>query len=313
MAGTLGGDGETESLLIARKTQVPQLTHGDDFKCRSHPRNMDVGTKFTFSCTGVCSSVGMNNKWLVICDSVKGKLKVINLQLEDQQPEPGGAPLLQQQTVIDIPGYHYALVYDVSMDQTREDEALLRGRDLFDAPVVFMVLVPLAQLWSQDGSVSTISCTSINLPSSSYKKLLVLHTESNGRAFIILSSLCETSFIVQHFTENNCASPVHSHTYNNIKGDVSLSQMSERLYCVSYCNKIELWDCNSPFSALRVVDSHVNCCPLVIAHSGFLFHHQNNNEKILVTDNETGAKLLHLHFGGGGPQFMLGTHFSFLL
>lgn len=246
----------------------------------------------------------MNHRWLVLHDPRNTRVVIGNLLLE-----PSG---LGATTPLEIPMPERVNVVNVFMNQSRHDEAVLASM-LPDA--VELCIFNVAMTWFD------LQCTQVasrtGLPpgtiskTCSIPKVLVLQTESKERSFVVM--VYSSKFILLQFRECTSGShEINTTVYNFIEGSVALSQLNERLFCVSCPHRVEIWDCNSPSRSLRIVD-HVEHCQMAIAHSGLLFH-MRDDHCIVVTDYDSGSTVITLlcgtHFTAEGR---IGHLFSFLL
>ncbi|KAH3744658.1 cysteine proteinase [Pelomyxa schiedti] len=240
---------------------------------------------------GMC----MNRKWLVVNEtsSVQESLVLVNLlsvaQQQNQNPK-------QTSKVIPIHGNRVSAVF---MDEYNSDEALLIFvlEDCWDT-----VVINLEQLWS------SVDCTFIPISSTRFRlqpginfyqqsKFLILRTESLTRAFIGVGSEDWRSSVVIHCDESsptepgsqlNIKDPIHIGGYC---GNMQVSQLSDRLYCVSAMLSCEIWDCNNPSGAIKVVQ-FPGCevgLPVVFGHCGFMFHLLG--DRVVVTDYASDTKV----------------------
>ncbi|KAH3731775.1 hypothetical protein Pelo_17391 [Pelomyxa schiedti] len=237
------------------------------------------GTGLIHKCGGFSSDCA-NHKWLAVYDDIKRELCVSNLLME-----PPATKTVQFPTGTNR---------DVFMNQCNEDEAVLAQKYVEDTNTLELSVVNLSEVWST-GAITPVFCTKYLLPFDSQTQfflvdsVLILQTESGGRAFVVRSCPWSHTMILQ-FPDASCPDKVHMVRYNNERA--ILSQMSERLYCLTRPpNTMEIWDCNNPTNPMRVVD-HNFCCRLVCAHSGFLFH--IGRSRITVTDYNSGSKFLAL-------------------
>ncbi|KAH3732139.1 hypothetical protein Pelo_17032 [Pelomyxa schiedti] len=275
----------------------------------------------------------MNHKWLVLTD------------LEDERGEPGIivlANLAEQQVV---PKYIRSVAdkypLGVFIDEYHCDEALIVF--FLDDKVAELCVVSLPQLWSSSDSdpfipISTTRCVKPRSLSSDWTKgdkWIVMHPESNSRSFIARAGGCRYgrwaygSMAILRYLESSSGPYATPHNDEEVlntslypsQRNLELSQLSERLYCVSGQNihnngvgVFEIWDCNMPSHPLRVVEcvKDTTCDQMLYAHAGFLFHFNEN--RILVTDYETGAKVAMLTCRTEGKKFPPNhTGVSFLL
>ncbi|KAH3731935.1 hypothetical protein Pelo_17234 [Pelomyxa schiedti] len=194
----------------------------------------------------------VNHKWLVAVDFCQEEACVANLLAE-----PPTAKFIQLPSQWLIGG-------NCSMNQCNEDEVVF----LDETTTLRVSIFNLPHVWST-GSFSPIFYAEYLLPDDDLllwcplAMVLVLKTESSGRAFIALL-LPSSGPVIFQFTEASGPNRVHMSEYNTEGRQFqTLSQMSERLYCVTLSpNTLEVWDCNNPTKAMSVVDcSH--CCWLV--------------------------------------------------
>ncbi|KAH3760317.1 hypothetical protein Pelo_7858 [Pelomyxa schiedti] len=250
-------------------------TDCDDMNSTPPSKNDELaserGTGLIHKCGGF-SYFCANHKWLVVHDDIKRELCVSNLLME---------PIKSVQ-------FPTGTNRDVFMNQCNEDEAVL-AQNVGDTTLELSV-VNLSEVWST-GAITPVFCTEYFLPFEYQTqfflvdRVLILQTESGGRAFVVRSNSWSRAMILK-FPDASCPDKVHMVMYNNERS--ILSQMSERLYCLTRSpNTMEIWDCNNPTNPMRVVD-HNFCCRLVCAHSGFLFH--IGRRRIIVTDYNSGFK-----------------------
>ncbi|KAH3764283.1 NTF2-related export protein 1/2 [Pelomyxa schiedti] len=279
--------------------------------------------------------VASNHKWIVVSDWQWPKVVIVNLMMLVSRAMP--QPEVQQRQAVEslakaIPAKHQV---DATLDKYHSDEALvtLRADGVWD--VIDACVIDLAHTWaSEDGTFSPISVTHCLIPRrahwSSGSKLLVMWTEEHKRAFIILVPDSDSSACVLHYAEAESGGPatpvrnqevLHSSHYESTR--VELSQLSERLYCISrhhhaipQTQTVEIWDCNMPSCALRSIAHNENACQLVYGHYGFLF--LVCGDRILVSDYYSGTNVAVLTCkapdGKGNKKFKMDyTDLSFLL
>ncbi|KAH3732135.1 hypothetical protein Pelo_17028 [Pelomyxa schiedti] len=297
------------------------------------------GLQHTWNNDGMIHCV--NHKWLVarelegLFPAPKEKVTIINLM---GQQKPVTIVNLQQQLPASakvIPCMRGMHVLEMFMDEYRCDEALFIV-STGDSNVVQAYVVDVAELWSSVDTFSPISSTCClntsypGFPPDSLRKWLVLHTESNKRAFIVTAPYWNCHAYVLQYAESpddpatslhNREAPVHSAHY--VCPRLELSQLSDRLYCVSACNQFisgiptcEIWDCNVPSHPLRFVECNTKdtCEQILFGHAGFLFH--LTGDRVVVSDWESGTKLAILTYKGEDKKRfkkMSHTRLSFLL
>ncbi|KAH3744659.1 hypothetical protein Pelo_13932 [Pelomyxa schiedti] len=266
----------------------------------------------------------LNDKWLVIneCDRWREeRVVIVNLlvavQQNQWQKQKSNKNLTahQQQPTKVIPMTGKRLPSGVFMDKYHSDEALFIFRD--DA-VVDAVVINLEQLWnSADDSFRPIGSTRCLLPTTFASlggtlEWLVLWTLSQTRALIV-----QGSSSVIHYAESQANLPAHIqevlHSSHYDTSRLNLSQLSERLYCIVGPSVLEVWDCNIPSRAIRVVGLDNNWCDLLFGHCGFMF--SVSRDRVLITDYESGTNVVVITRGGASKKsFMTNyTQLSFLL
>ncbi|KAH3760320.1 hypothetical protein Pelo_7861 [Pelomyxa schiedti] len=275
-------------------------TDCDDMNSTPPPKNDELvserGTGLIHKCGGFSSDCA-NHKWLVVHDDINCEFCVSNLLME-----PPATKMVQ------LPTERFQEVF---MNQCNEDEAVLAQKN---AKTIELSVVNLSEVWST-GAITPVFCTEYFIPFDSQTQLfpvdsvLILQTECGGRAFVVCICSWSHTMILQ-FPDASRPDKVHMVMYNNEK--VTLSQMSERLYCLTRSpNTMEIWDCNNPTNPMRVVD-HNFCCRLVCAHSGFLFH--IGRSRITVTDYNLGSKVAVLRLSEMcGQPMRIANSFSFQL
>ncbi|KAH3763624.1 hypothetical protein Pelo_4522 [Pelomyxa schiedti] len=205
---------------------------------------------------------GVNPKWLVIRDFTMNEFVVANLLLDQENST----------RVLPSPAF---IPQRIFMNQIKEDEAVLFSVNKRDH-MFKIAIVNLQEVWSgrtcnpifhaEYCIPSSIAATDVDCLRIS---MLILQAHSE-RCFIVKTasihfhtSHSEASII--QYTESAGPHEVRSANYHSrpAAGCLALTQLSERLYCVtSTPNTLEVWDCNNPTNALRIVDNQF-CCRIV--------------------------------------------------
>ncbi|KAH3763722.1 hypothetical protein Pelo_4434 [Pelomyxa schiedti] len=264
------------------------------------------------------SRILSNRKWLIIREFCSKRLIIVNLLLAKQQRQHNGAgegtpnqqqPEQESAKVVLSATANWAGIF---LDEYHCDEALFVSFiRRYQTLQVYVVSLP--QLWScvdTDGStveriaISTTLCRvyfSESYPTFDPTNWLVMHnTESKRRYAESSHSVLECKSLC-HNNEACKESLLHVSEYRTLRLEVS--QLSERLFCVSYCGHQsttyeppppctwELWDCNLPTRPLRVVEFRYDQIQAVFGHCGFLFHLTADGASVVVSDFESGTKV----------------------
>ncbi|KAH3731414.1 hypothetical protein Pelo_17756 [Pelomyxa schiedti] len=291
-------DGNLESFRVLRRLPFSASSSEN----REPPRRGISGHVTALRSQSWGGHSAMNHRWLVLHDTRNMKVVIGNLLLE-----PSG---LGGTTPLEMRMPERVNVVNVFMNQSCHDEAVLASM-LPDA--VELCIFNVAMTWFDLQCPQTLSRTAPTTAISktcSIPKVLVLQTESKERTFVVM--VYDSKFILLQFRE--CTSGSHATNttiYNFIEGSVALSQLNERLFCVSCPHRVEIWDCNSPSRSLRIVE-HIFPCKMAIAHGGFLFH-MRDDHCIVVTDYDSGSTVITLYLSHFAAEERIGRLFSFML
>ncbi|KAH3756359.1 hypothetical protein Pelo_11854 [Pelomyxa schiedti] len=271
---------------------------------------MSPSSLLTQNCTALLRECDwtfcVNHKWLVArCG--KGVCVVNLLSVEDRPERPPRA--------IDLHGKSLTSLF---MNKCHPDEVVLVLQENVGNAKIELAIFNLERLDNSESNslVLPISSTLCHIPSPflKYEKCLVLLTESKARAFIIVVGDGYCSFVLQYAEPPSLSSKAaaqfadqHNHQQHQIflselvhqrkhRPELTLSQLSDSIYCVSYYRGLEIWDCNFPCKALQVVEkqSHGINFDKYFGYGGFMF--QTRSCDILVTDYATGAQVLRVTF-----------------
>ncbi|KAH3762729.1 hypothetical protein Pelo_5422 [Pelomyxa schiedti] len=280
------GSGCVETIPAANKTHVIyRMSNEKEYNITYSRRSVGLETVRCAGGLRVWSGKSIaecvNHKWLVFTHLFmkRKEFAVANL-------------LLEHPTARVLPSQMFTPI-DIFMNKMKEDEAVLvKKRRRYHK--LRIAVVNIQDVWS-GRTCSPIFQEEYCFPSSIpdvhcyYMPTVLILQAHSERCFIVQT----TAAIIQY---NESADPheVHSANYDYLQGGgLALTQLSERLYCVtSTPNTLEIWDCNNPANALRIVDNQF-CCRIVYAHCGLLFHVGGN--RVTVTDYSSGSKVATLH------------------
>ncbi|KAH3763719.1 hypothetical protein Pelo_4431 [Pelomyxa schiedti] len=289
---------------------------------------------------GATTSMGVNHKWVVINERWdQERVVIVNLTVAKQRTKNVGCGGSQQQAakIIRTPDK----LFGVFMDEYHCDEAVFVWSIGKLKNVVKVSVVSLPQLWSSadDTASRPISSTRCLFPkflslTPSHLdefKWLVMHTESGRRSFIATVVNLSPSFVL-HYAESipGDGDDDEDKEVANVteywSSRLELSQLSERLYCVSWCNedqnvhrrrdgppakrttKVEIWDCNFSGLPLRAVEFESDRIQAAFGHCGFLFHVNGDGDTVTVSDFQSGRDVAVITITGEKNKCRLTDH-----
>ncbi|KAH3763213.1 hypothetical protein Pelo_4931 [Pelomyxa schiedti] len=230
------------------------------------------------------ASSGVNHRWWVLRDNIADESLVINLHQQHHSVK-------DLQRAIRTPFRNPCRIH-IFMNHTNGDEAVFVSQDRH---CVEIIVSNLGKMWSTQefSSISITKCLLSGTELCCIGQVLVLKTQLDTYAFIVMSHRSRDSIISQYMQSNELQNPQSVHHYKRTPGqEPTLSQLSESLYCVSTSTSFEIWDCNSPNSAIRVIDNQSDDCNMIVGHTGFLF--QIRDDSIIVSEYTSGVHILRL-------------------
>ncbi|KAH3762521.1 hypothetical protein Pelo_5633 [Pelomyxa schiedti] len=247
-------------------------------------------------------NICVNQKWVVLGGWSWGSLKrivIVNLLLAGQQGEAVAEKVITSFS-------RDKRLLGVFLDRYHCDEALFVW--LSGELSVEVNIVNLEQLWSSPNTFSPIISALYLLPSTSLRSAydvqeqwLVLRTESNKRSFIVKANPHIFQTVILQYAEISADMQdnlLHSAQFKSQR--LELSQLSERLYCVSAFMvllseilTVEIWDCNTPSHAISIVECRKDC-HMVFGHAGFLFY--DYGDHVVITDYLSGTRVAELSY-----------------